>query len=211
MYPHVFVYLHDIIIVTRTYDEHLVWLRRVLQKIRDAGLVINREKSEFCLSQVKYLGFLVNQSGLQVDPEQTSAIVDYPAPQTMKQLRRFLGMASWYRRFIPTFVSIAEPLTRLTKKSQLWQWSTEQQDAFELLKTHLTAAPTLACSDFNQPFVLQTDASTVGLGAVLTQVQGGEERVIAYASRALTDPEKNYTTTEQECLAVIWAIRKFRS
>uniref|UniRef100_A0A6V7JLV8 Reverse transcriptase domain-containing protein n=1 Tax=Bracon brevicornis TaxID=1563983 RepID=A0A6V7JLV8_9HYME len=197
MYPHVFVYVGDIIIVTRTYDEHLVWLRRVLQKIRNTGLVINRERNEFSRSQVKYLGFLVNQSGLQADPEETSAIVDFPAPQTMKQLKRFSRMASWYRRFIPTFASIAEPLT-------------EQQDAFELLKSHLTAAPTLACPDFNQPFVLQTEASTVGLDAVLTQVQKGEERVITYASRALTDPEKNYTTTEQECLAAIWAIREFR-
>ena len=105
---------------------------------------------------------------------------------------------------------MAEPLTRLTKKAQVWHWDDEQRIALDTLKAGLTTAPTLACPNFQLPFVLQTDASSVGLGAVLTQVIDEHERVIAYANRALTEAEKKYTVTEQECLAVIWPIRKFR-
>lgn len=210
MYPHAFVYLDDIIVVTRTFDEHLHWLRQVLQRIRYAGLTINRAKCEFCRSEVRYLGFVVNQKGLLVDPDKIAPVVDYPVPKNLKQLRRFLGMASWYRRFIPEFALIAEPLHRLTKKSQAWEWGEEQQKAFDRIRDALTTTPTLTRPNFELPFTVQTDASSVGLGAVLTQEVDGHERVVAYASRALTDPEKKYTVTEQECLAVIWAIRKFR-
>ena len=210
LYPQVFVYLDDIIVVTQTFDDHLIWLRRVLNKIRGAGLTINKEKSEFCRAQVRYLGFVVNCDGLQVDPDKVAPVVNYPSPRNLKQLRRFLGMASWYRRFIPGFSTIAEPLTRLTEKNQAWEWGVDQHASFEALKTHLVTSPTLACPDFSLPFTLQTDASSVGLGAVLTQNIDGHERVIAYASRSLTGAEQRYTVTEQECLAVIWAIRKFR-
>jgi hypothetical protein len=119
-------------------------------------------------------------------------------------------MASWYRRFIPHFATTTEPLTRLLKKNQPWIWQNEQQEAFEKIRSQLISPPTLACPDFTLPFVLQTDASSVGIGAVLTQTRGDTEYVVAYASRALSDPEKKYTVTEQECLAVIWSIRKFR-
>lgn len=117
MYPHVFVYLHDIIIVTRQFKEHLEWLEKVLGVLRNAGLAVNREKSDFCKAEVRYLGFVVNHDGLQVDPEKTRAAMEFPAPKTLWQMRRFLGMASWYRRFIPEFATIAEPLT---KKNQRW-------------------------------------------------------------------------------------------
>lgn len=209
-YPTVFVYLDDIIIVTETFDEHLSYLSKVLKDLKDANLTINREKSHFCCSEVQYLGFLVNQNGLQVDPEKTAAVVDYPAPTNLKQLRRFLGMASWYRRFIPDFATLAEPLTRLTKKSNPWIWGEQQVNSFRELKIRLTTAPALSCPDFTAPFFLQTDASSVGLGAVLTQTINDEEKVIAYASRTMTETETRYTVTEQECLAVIWSIRKFR-
>ncbi len=150
----------------------------------------------FCRSEVKYLGFVVNSQGLQVDPEKTSAVVDFPVPKNLKQSRRFLRMASRYRRFIPEFATIAQPLTRLTKKNQPWVWNKEQQEAFEVLKRHLTSAPTLTCPHFSLPFTLQTDASSVRLGAILTQVQDGQERVIAYASHSLTGPERKYIMTE---------------
>lgn len=210
LYPHVFVYLDDIIIVTKTFDEHLHWLGKVLDKLNGAGLVINQKKSKFCCPQVKYLGFVVDSNGLRIDSDKTAAVLEFPVPKTVKQLRRFLGMASWYRRFIPDFATIAEPLTRLTKKNQSWDWGDAQQDALDALKKHLTSAPTLACPDFSLPYTLQTDASGVGLGAVLTQNIDGQERVIAYASRTLSDPEKKYSVTEQECLAVVWSISKFR-
>lgn len=210
LYPHVFVYLDDIIIVSKTFREHLFWLGKVLDILNGVGLVINREKSKFCRPQVKYLGFVVDSEGLRIDPDKTAAVLEFPVPKTVKQLRRFLGMASWYRRFIPEFATIAEPLTRLTKKDQPWRWEDAQQNALDALKKHLTSAPTLACPDFSLPFSLQTDASSVGLGAVITQNIDGQERVIAYASRTLSEPEKKYSVTEQECLAVVWAISKFR-
>src|SRR5436190_4810744 len=121
-------------------------------------------------------------------------------------------MASWYRRFIENFSTIVEPLTRLTKKNARWKWGTEELAAFEKLKQALTSAPVLACPDFSRRFFLQTDASTSGLGAVLTQFHDdGNERVVAYASRTLNGAERNYSATELECLAVVWGIRRMRS
>jgi len=119
-------------------------------------------------------------------------------------------MSSWYRRFIPQFATLSEPLTRLLKKCKRWEWGDDQDRAFQRIREHLVTVSTLACPDFELPFVLQTDASLVGLEAVLTQNVEGTERVIAFASRALSDPEKKYSATEQECLAVVWAIQKFR-
>ncbi|XP_046589428.1 uncharacterized protein LOC124293253 [Neodiprion lecontei] len=117
MDPYALAYLDDIIIATKTFDEHLEWLRRVLRTIRHANLTVNPDKCEFCCSEVKYLGFIVNEYGLQIDPAKIAPVVNYPVPHTVKQLRRFLGMASWYRRFIPNLASITEPLTRLLRKT----------------------------------------------------------------------------------------------
>lgn len=210
MEPHAFAYLDDIVVVTSTFEEHLVWLERVLNRISAAGLAINPEKCKFCRSQVRYLGFVVQRDGLTVDPEKTRPIMEYPSPTNLKQLRRFLGMSSWYRRFIPQFATVSEPLTRLLKKGKRWGWGEDQCRAFEQIRAHLVAAPTLSCPDFSVPFIVQTDASSVGIGAVLTQNINDTEHIIAFASRALSDPEKKYSVTEQECLAVVWAIKKFR-
>ncbi|XP_032690005.1 uncharacterized protein K02A2.6-like [Odontomachus brunneus] len=171
MEPHAFVYLDDIVVVTSTFTEHLEWLSRVFAKINSAGLTINKEKSEFCRSEVKYLGCVVHKEGLKVDNEKVQPLLDYPAPTNLKQLRRFLSMVSWYRRFLSNFATISEPLTRLLRKDR---------------------------------------CEYRGLGAMLTQTIDSVERVIAYASRTLSDAEKKYSATELECLAVVWAIKKFR-
>lgn len=210
MRPHCFAYLDDIIIVSKTFEEHLVWLRKVIKRIYEAGLTISEDKSIFCQSEVRYLGFKVNEFGLQPDQEKVAPVLEFPPPKNLKQLRRFLGMTSWYRRFIQDYASLAEPLNRLLRKNSPWVWSDEQTKSFEALKRALTAYPILSCPDFSLPFVLQTDASTCGLGAVLTQVINGEERVIAFASRTLSGPERKYSTTELECLAIVWSIGKFR-
>ncbi|XP_066596240.1 uncharacterized protein [Prorops nasuta] len=210
MEPHAFAYLDDIIIVTQTFSEHLEWLDKIFKRIIAAGLLINPDKSEFCKTSVTYLGFIVDHRGLSTDPEKIRPIIDYPAPRNIKELRRFIGMASWYRRFVPDFATIVAPLNQLLKKNQAWVWATPQSNAFDTLKRKLTSTPTLACPDFNRTFCLQTDASNVGLGAVLTQTHEQGECVIAYASRTLTPAEMKYTTTELECLAVLWSIKKFR-
>lgn len=210
MEPHVFAYLDDIVIVTPIFEEHLERLERVLSKIFAAGLTINPDKCEFCRSQVKYLGFIVQKERLTVDSDKVQPILEYPDPRNIKQLRRFLGMSSWYRKFIPQFATFSEPLTRLLNKNQRWEWAEDQNNAFEQIRSHLVVAPILSCPVFSIPFVLQTDASSVGIGAMLTQNISDVEHIVAFASRALSDPEKKYSVTEQECLAVVWAIKKFR-
>lgn len=133
-----------------------------------------------------------------------------PAQLSLKELRRFLGVVSWYRRFIADFASVAHPLTSLLKKGKHWKWTENQQTVFELLKAKLTTAPILACPYLTRTFILQTDASDYGLGAVLRQEMQDGERVIAYASQTLNGAEKNYSATEKECLAIVWGIRKLR-
>ncbi|KMQ85388.1 reverse ribonuclease integrase, partial [Lasius niger] len=208
--PHVFVYLDDIIILSRTFDEHLELLAEVFRRLRDARLRLNPEKCRFCVGQLKYLGHVIDRDGIRTDPEKVSAVNNWPEPTTVKQVRQFRGMASWYRRFIASFSSIAASLTRLTKKNARWSWGPAEGDAFRAVKRTLVSAPVLACPDFSRPFVLQTNASTDRLGAVLTQNYEEGERVIAYASRTLNGAERNYSATELECLAVVWGIRRMK-
>lgn len=145
-----------------------------------------------------------------VDPEKVEAIRNYPTPTSVKQVRQFVGLASWYRRFVENFSTIISPLTSLLKKGNKFKWGEEQERAIQHLKERLVRAPILSCPDFEQPFFLQTDASNSGLGAILFQKCDDGEKVIAYASRSLTPAERKYSTTEHECLAVLWAVKKFR-
>ncbi|KAL6417460.1 hypothetical protein ACFW04_012719 [Cataglyphis niger] len=208
--PNVLVYLDDIIVVSRTFDNHLAHLREVFRRLREARLRINTQKCHFCQDRLRYLGHIVDQEGVQTDPEKVSAITGWPAPTNVRQVRQFVGMASWYRRFVPDFSAVAAPLTRLTRKGARFTWSTEEERSFQRLKAALTTAPILTCPDFNKPFILQTDASSYGLEAVLTQESPEGECVIAYASRTLNGAERNYSATELECLAVVWGIRRMR-
>ncbi|XP_044762512.1 uncharacterized protein LOC123319517 [Coccinella septempunctata] len=210
MEPDAFAYLDDIVVLGETLDEHLDNLRKVFHRLREANLQLNPEKCEFVRKSLKYLGNVVTEDGICTDPDKISAINEMPAPKSVRELRSFLGVASWYRRFIEDFSKVVTPLTALLKKKQTWKWGTAQQTAFETLKQKLTHSPVLACPDFSKPFVLQTDASDAGLGAALTQTVDGQEKVIAYASRTLSGPEKNYSVTEKECLAIVWSIDKLR-
>ena len=210
MKPHVFAYLEDVIIVSDTFDDHLRWPEITINRLNKAGLTFSPSKCKFCQSEVKYLGFKVNKDGLIIDDDKVRPILDYPRPKNIKQMRRFVGATSWYRRFIQDYAKISEPLTRLTKKSLNFNWGDEQEKAFQTLRSALTSSPILAYPDFHIPFCVQTDASDYGLGVVVTQVQDEKERVIAFASKVMSSAERNYSTTEKECLAVVWAIKKFR-
>ncbi|XP_037930020.1 uncharacterized protein LOC119664634, partial [Teleopsis dalmanni] len=187
-------------------------MQKVLDKEIDELLkqgCIERSHSPYSspvVLEIKYLGHLVTPQGIHTDPEKIAAIKDLPPPCNLKELRRCIGVASWYRRFVPQFSSTIQPLTLLLKKGKRWQWTEVQQAAFDELKEKLTSAPVLACPNFIEQFILQTDASDFGLGAILTQTISGEEKVIAYASRTLNPAEKNYTTTEKECLAIVWGV-----
>lgn len=209
--PKAFAYLDDLVIVSSTFEEHLELLGVVFRRLREAGLRLNPEKCHFARRELKYLGHVVSSEGISTDQEKVRAIQDFPVPTNVKALRSFLGLASWYRRFVEKFASVSAPLRGLLKKNAKWCWGDEQTKAFDELKRALSTAPILACPDFAETFVLQVDASNAGLGAALTQRQNDREVVVAYASRLLSDTEQNYTTTEKECLALVWAIRKFKA
>ena len=156
-------------IVTEDLEEHLRWLEFVLNRLVKAGLKVNKSKCEFCCSQVFYLGYVLDSDGLRPDPAKIMPVLEYPAPTIVKQLRRFLGMAGLYARFIEKDSEYKIPLVRLLRKGQSWEWGQEQQEAFDVLKKALTVAPVLARPDFSRPFRIQCDASNAALGAVLTQ------------------------------------------
>ena len=203
-------YLDDLAIFSQTFEQHLEDLQRVFTQLKEFGLTANRGKCHFCCSTIKYLGHYITPNGLQVDPEKTAAIAKLPVPSNLKHLVAFLQTCSWYRRFIENFAKIAEPLTRLTKKNVSWEWTEEQQNAYNELKYRLTSAPILRQADETEPYVIKSDASSYAIGAVLVQGEGEDEHPVEFASRLLTSAERNYTTTEREALAVVFAVSKFR-
>lgn len=204
-------YLDDVVIFGRTFSEHNKRLDLVLNCLEKAGLVLNSKKCRFGERQTLVLGHLVDKEGIRPDPQKTAAVEAFKAPQSVKQLRSFLGLCSYFRRFIPRFADLAHPLTRLLQKGVPFEWTTECDSSFRRLKFLLTSKPILRHFDPSSPTEVHTDASGVGIGAVLVQRVGDNEHVISYASRSLSRCERNYTVTEQECLAVIFAVQRFRS
>lgn len=160
-------------------------------------------------SDVDYLGHLLTREGIKPLNKNVEAVLKYPPPKTVEELRRFQGMAGYYRRFVMGYAHVAEPLTSLTKKSVAYEWSRACQSALDEIKNALII-PRLAYPDWKKPFNLYTDASNVGLDAILSQDQEGREVNIAYLSRTLDKHERNYTITEKEMLAVIWSVKKLR-
>ena len=208
-----FVYLDDILIASKTFGEHIRSISEVFARLRAAGLRLKPKKCLFLREEVPYLGHLISALGIRPDPSKTEKVKTFPTPCDVTAVRQFIGLTSYYRRFVPNFSNIASPLRALTKKNAVFKWSTECQSAFDRLKTMLTSAPVLAYPKFgpDAEFVLETDASGIGLGAVLSQQQSdGMLHPIAYASRSLDPSESNYGITELETLAVVWAARYFR-
>lgn len=206
----VFVYLDDIIICTPSFEKHIDILGKVFERLTKAGLTLSREKCYFCKAELRYLGYVVNSAGLLVDPNKVEAIVNIPTPKNVSDIRRLVGLASWYRRFVPDFSSVVAPLTQLLKKNKPFVWDDDCERAFRMIKERLISAPVLSCPNFELPFTIQTDASDFGLGAVLSQTHPEGEKVVCYLSRSLTKAERKFSTTEKECLAVIFAIEKLR-
>ena len=210
-YTKCLVYLDDVIVFGATWPEILQNLRDVFVRLEKAGLRLKPTKCFLFRERVQYLGHIVSSKGVSPDPNKVAAVLDWHVPSTLKELRAFLGLAGYYRRFVEDFSRLADPLYELTKKGQPFTWSPRQQASFEQLKKALTSPPVLSYPTREGLFVLDTDASNVSIGAVLSQVQGGEERVIAYASKRLSDVERRYCTTKRELFAVIYAVRWFRS
>lgn len=183
-----------------------------MERLRCAGFQLKPKKCHFAQSQVVYLGFVVSNSGIAADTKKVETVSDLPVLKEVKQLHSFFGLVSYYRRFILGFSKIANLLLALTKKDVPYVWSKGCQQAFDELKDWLTKAPVLVYPDFAKCFILETDASGVGLGAVLSQKQASGKVVpIAYASRTLQSHEKNYGISELEALAVVWATKHFRT
>lgn len=211
--PHIFVYLDDIIITSKTFEEHIELLKEVASRLNNANLSVNISKCEFFRKSLKYLGFIVDELGLRTDPGKVAAMVNFPQPSNTTEIKRFVGMCSWYRRFVPHFSSLVAPINDLIKSKKKGNkifWTAKAEDAFLKIKQALVTAPILSSPDFSRKFIIQCDASDAGLGCVLTQEQDGEEKVIAFASRSLSSCERKYSVTERECLAVVFAVEKFR-
>ena len=205
------VYLDDIIIVGTSFSEHLRNLAGVLQRLRQAGLKLKPSKCKWCQKSVTFLGHIVSEEGVAADPSKTAVVAGWPPPQSKREMQQFLGLANYYRKFVKNFAAIAKPLHRLTEKNTDFKWTVECQHAFDVLRACLSSPPVLSYPDYSRRFVLDTDASDIGIGAVLSQEDAtGSEVVIAYASRTLSRPEQRYCVTRKELLAAVEFIHHFR-
>lgn len=207
----VFAYLDDLIIASKDPKTHLDNLKLVFHKLQEAGLKVKLVKCEFLKAKIGFLGHVVDGDGIHTVDSKVLAVKNFPTPKSVENVRSFLGLAGYYRPFIKNFASIANPLTRLLRKDVTFHWNAIQERSFRELQFALTNAPVLAFPDYSSPFVICTDASALGLGAVLMQTdERGMKYVIAYASRVLNSAESNYSVTELEALGVVWALRHFR-
>ena len=204
------IYLDDIIVFSETIEEHLSRLTEVLTRIRDAGLKLKTSKCHFFKREVVFLGHIISESGISTDPAKIESIQNWKTPTNVHEVRSFMGLCSYYRRFIKNFSDIAQPITKLTCKGQAFIWSANCQLAFDKLKEQLTKSPIMAYPREDCIFILDTDASNFGIGAVLSQIQDNQERVIAYGSRSLNKSERQYCTTRKELLAIVNFIKHFR-
>ena len=207
---HCLVYLDDIIIFSSDFDQHLKSLELIFNRLRTANYHLKASKCKFGLKKVHYLGHIISHDGVEPDPDKIKSIMDTEPPKDIKQLRTFLGLTGYYRRFIKNYSELAQPFTSLLRKGAHFSWDSKKDLHFKELKDKLMCSPILALPNFNKPFQLETDASNFALGSVLSQKSEEGDRVIAYHSRVLNKAESNYSTTDRECLAVIDSIKKFR-
>ena len=203
------VYLDDIIVFGSSFEQKLENLNLVFLRMRKANLKLNPDKCDLFKTKVKFLGHIVSSQGISTDPEKVKAIKDWPQPSCIKQVRSFLGICSYYRKFIANFSHLARPLNKLLEKDTPFKWTDECTQAFEILKQKLIEAPILGYPQNGDQFILDTDASNFGIGGVLSQVQNGQERVIGYYSKSLNKAERSYCVTRKELLALVMSVRHF--
>ena len=208
----VMVYLDDLIVFSNSFEKHLNDLEQVFKRLASANIKLKGSKCQFLKDEISFLGHIVSKEGISVDPVKVQKLLDLPIPKTLRELRAFIGLASYYRRFIPGFATISAPLNRLTKKGvSIDSWNSVCTEAFNSLKHALISAPVLRSPDFTRQFTVYTDASEYGIGGILAQHDDdNNEYVVCYASRTMTKAERNYTVTEKEALAVVYALRHFR-
>ncbi|GJQ97970.1 putative reverse transcriptase domain-containing protein [Tanacetum coccineum] len=202
----VIVFIDDILIYSKNKQEHEEHLKIILELLKKEELYAKFSKCEFWIPKVQFLGHVIDSKGIHVDPAKIESIKDWASPKSPTEIRQFLGLAGYYRRFIEGFSKIAKPMTKLTQKKVKFEWGDKQEAAFQLLKQKLCSAPILALPEGSEDFIAYCDASKKGLGAVLMQ----REKVISYASRQLKIHEKNYTTHDLELGAVVFALKIWR-
>ena len=204
-------YVDDIIIYTETWEQHLVVLDEVLSRLAKAGFTVRPTKCVLGADSIEVVGHRISDGIKGLHEDNAAKIKHAKRPRTKKEVRAFLGRTGYYREFIPNYAAKAVPLSDLTKKRRPNQvvWSDAQEKAYNALKAEIASSPILRLPDNTKPFTLRTDASDKGLGAVLLQEHDGKLLPVSYASKKLTEREKKYSTIERECLAVVWAVRKF--
>ncbi|KAL5015646.1 hypothetical protein ScPMuIL_007270, partial [Solemya velum] len=204
------IYIDDIIIYSQTFDQHMDRIQQVLDCLHEAGLKLKPQKCHLFKTEVLYLGFIVSNAGVKTDPDKIERIRSWPTPCNITDVRSFLGLCCYYRKFVDNFSDIAVPLYNLTKKNTRFHWDKQCQEAFNTLKVALQESVILQYPQFDQPFILDTDSSDHSSGAILSQLHEGEEKVISYYSTTHSAPERKYSVTRKELLAVIKAIKHFR-
>ena len=206
----VVVYLDDVIVFSKTVEEHTQHLGEVLARFEEHNLKLKPRKCELFRPQVAFLGHVVSEQGVATNPDLVDKVQGWDPPRNQKEVRAFLGLSGYYRKYIPHYADVAEPLVRLTEARAVFKWTHQCQKAFEELKKRLTSAPILAYPAETGEFVLDADSSDVAAGAVLSQLQEGQEKVIAYGSKAFSAEERNYCVTRRELLAIVWAMETYR-
>ena len=204
------IYIDDIIVFGVNFEEHMSRLEEVLQRIQNAGLKLKPDKCHLLQHEVEFLGHIVSKEGVKPCPRNIMKILEWPTPTNVTEVRQILGMGSYYRRFVKSFSKIVRPLVELTRNGKSFQWTPLCDEVFEHIKKALTSPDIMAYPLSTCEFILDTDASDMGIGAVLSQYQDGKERVIAFASRSLNRAEKNYCATDKELLAVRYFVEYFR-
>ena len=202
--------LDDCINFSKTPEEHIKRLQQVFQRSREANLKINPTKCAFFQTKVQLLGYVITKIGLEADPEKTAAVQNFAVPQNQTDSKSFLGLCSYYRRYVKNFVLIAGPLHKASETKSPFTWTEETQGTFESLKKHLPSPPILDFPNVKEQFILYTDASLTAMGAVLAQVQDGKERAVCYASKAFSKSQTNYSSTKREFLAIVTFTRQFK-
>lgn len=205
-----FVYLDDIVVYGKNIQDHNTKLQEVFQCLEKHSLRLQPSKCNILLREITYLGHKISENGIKPDETKLECVKNFPVPKTQKQVMSFLGLANYYRKFIKGFSKIAQPINRLLKKNIKFDWSTECQEAFDEIKNYLLNPPILTMPNFNEKFIITTDASDKAIGAILSQGIVGEDLPISYASRSLNKAEQNYSTSEKELLAIVWATKNFR-
>lgn len=204
-------YIDDILVATDTWEEHLEALEGLFYRLQEAKLTIKPTKCEFGFHAVSFLGHKLGMGRISTKEEILEKIQEANPPKNKKEVQSFLGLTGFYRDFIPHYAEIADPLVELTKKgaSNIVKWTKAQQDAFETLKQHMANPPILVAPNLESEFVLRTDASEKALGAVLLQENDNVLHPVFYASKRLLERERHYSTVEKECLALVWAVKRF--